>query len=226
MLAADKGVSPIVQQLLKHSPDLLNLRNDEGETAIFIAVASRFAEVVAVLLDAGAEVNIAEADDMTPLSVCQDLGIVRSLISHGADVNAQDSQGDTALHGYCYHWKRDLVSLVLDNGADAAITNNSLYTPLMTACEQNHSEIAEMLLTRSHGAKAGINAQSADGSTALSIAAGAGAIDCVQILIAAGADVNIADNDGIMALGRAEDADVARMLVAAGAIGAPDAGEA
>ena len=71
-------------------------------TPLHMVAPSGSFEFVKTLLDAGAKVNVQEARGLTPLMLAvatdrQNLDVIRMLIAKGADVNAKDSGGETAL---------------------------------------------------------------------------------------------------------------------------------
>ena len=52
------------------------------------------------------------------------------MLAHGADVNATDSRGDTALHRAAYYGRKDMVALLLEYGARVNAQNEAGLTPL------------------------------------------------------------------------------------------------
>jgi ankyrin repeat protein len=71
-------------------------------TALHMVAPSGSSEFVKALLDAGAKVNLREARGLTPLMLAvaidrQNLDVIRMLIAKGAEVNAKDPAGQTAL---------------------------------------------------------------------------------------------------------------------------------
>lgn len=61
--------------------------------------------------------------------------IMLSLIQAGANVNAQDEKGLTALHYLAYHGNHDLVQVLLKNGADLKLKNDKQENPLILAAK-------------------------------------------------------------------------------------------
>jgi len=88
---------------------------------------------VRALLEKGADPNEADAEmKTTALHLAADRGnleLTQMLISAGAKVNAQDINGDTPLHNACLCGHKDVISLLLHNGADKSIQNSSNETP-------------------------------------------------------------------------------------------------
>ena len=117
---------------------------------------------------------------------------VRTLLEQGADVNAREGDGSTALHWASYHDNRDVVDLLLGAGAEIDAANDLGVTPLWAACENGSAVMAGMLL----GAGADPNRALPFGETPLMTASRAGNADVVARLLAAGAEVDAATAEG------------------------------
>lgn len=99
---------------------------------------------------------------------------------------------------------------------DVEVTDNSDFTPLMSAASRNLKDL--LLLLLKHGANP--NTKNKLGKTALMIAANKGYADVIDTLIQHGADPNIQDVNGMHAIFYAVDgeyANVVRLLVRYGA---------
>jgi ankyrin repeat protein len=93
-----------------------------------------------------------------------DLSKMKLLISHGADVNAKASSGNTPLLIACVtHGKYDAVKLLLDKGADALAVNNRKETALIRAALFSDTATISVLLSKGID----VNALSSDSTTAL-----------------------------------------------------------
>ena len=91
-------------------------------------------------------------------------GVVQAFVKRGGiDYNKRDTAGNTPLFYACMKGTRDIVKLLLDNGADPGIANNANMTPLHAVSKSGNKEITAMLLD----AGADINATDKEGKTAL-----------------------------------------------------------
>ena len=124
-----------------------------------------------------------------------DIELVQRLLDRGADVNAQDDYGNTALSNH-HSISIDIVRLLLDKGADLDIKDRDGNTALMLSSYRGDTDIVKLLL------ESGANPNSRDniGCTALLIASIEGHTDTVQLLLDRGANPNIPANDGDTAL--------------------------
>lgn len=121
-----------------------------------------------------------------------DAAAVRALIAEGADVNAPQGDGMTALHWAALNRDATLVHDLLEAGAKVgAGTRIGHYTALHVAAQAGAGEVVEILLG------AGADAERAilvgGGARPLHFAAGAGSARAIDALVAAGADVNAAE---------------------------------
>lgn len=108
------------------------------------------------------------------------------LIRLGADVNAAQADGSTALHWAVHNVDEELVELLLSREADPAVKNRYGATPLAEAVRIANASLVDMLLE----AGADPEAANEDGQTALMLAASTGVVDVAELLLDAGADVN------------------------------------
>lgn len=98
--AALSGDLTEVRGILKNFPNLIDVPDEDGYTALGIACLKGHTKVVHELIEAGADVDIKVGKLGTPLIIASSLGyqdIIRLLLSADADVNAKTEDGFTAL---------------------------------------------------------------------------------------------------------------------------------
>jgi ankyrin repeat protein len=117
-------------------------------------------------------------------------------------VNLTDVNGNTALHYSVSHGNFDVVSILLDSKVgNANILNKAGYTCIMLISlapilNDTHRAVVCRLFSMGD-----VNIRATQhGQTALMLAASHGRLDMVQLLVGAGADINIRDEDGSTAL--------------------------
>jgi ankyrin repeat protein len=144
--------------------------------------------------------------------------IVKEFIKRGANLNAQDKDGWTALM-YATKWNNHkIVTDLLAAGANPHLAAHDGTTALMTSTYilWGSNRAARALIN----ARVNVNAQKGSGKTALIYAARYHHYDTANDLIKAGANPNLADNDGWTTLMYAADhgsAKIVKPLLAAGA---------
>lgn len=143
----ERGADPSARDLL-------------GATALHHAVsADEAVSLVPLLISRGADVNaVAEKQNAeSPLLAARQLffegrdpkraeAVIRMLVAAGADVNAADDAGYTALATAAVNRKPDMAKLLLSLGADTARRTKDGQTPLALAREFGFMEIAERLI--------------------------------------------------------------------------------
>ena len=120
----------------------------------------------------------------------QRLSVIRFLLQHGADVNARDDDGWSALIFASYLGNVPTMRLLMDDGAnlEAKTTSGCCpgHTPLLMAVSFGGDDAMLLLLIRG----ANLEAKDNIGNTALIRAASSGETPMVRALLDKGADIN------------------------------------
>jgi ankyrin repeat protein len=117
----------------------------------------------------------------------RDIEAVRELLKSGADVNAAQGDGMTALHWAARSGDAELTQMLIFAGANVkASTRLGGYTPLMMAAEQGHAPVIAALIAGG----ADVKDANATGTTPLMFAAAAGDARSVQILVENGSEID------------------------------------
>ena len=156
----------------------------------------------AMLEAAGADIDVRNAFDQTPLVVAAKSGWaeeVDRLLRAGASVDAAARTGKTALMVATEAGHVDALSLLLAAGANVDTRDRDGWTPVMAATRSGRVEQVGMLIA----VGADVNATSDLGWTALMWAAYDGHVDLVRLLLDTGADPNQVSHAGTTALIRA-----------------------
>jgi len=167
---------------------------------------------IAVPLHAGSPTDVADA------AKARDAAAVKVLLKQGADVNAAQGDGMTALHWAATNGDVALVQMLLAAGANIrATTRLGGITALHMASQGGHSQVVAALIA----AGAEPNGATSTGASSLMLAARAGSTDTVTKLIETGADINAKEKGfgqtALMVAAGLDRADVVKQLLAHGA---------
>ncbi|KAI6170868.1 Ankyrin-1-like protein [Aphelenchoides bicaudatus] len=119
-----------------------------NSTCLHLAASEGFHPIVQVLLDYGAETNLADQAGFSPIHLAANRGhleTVRLLINAGADPNRTTETGWSALHYACMGGHLEVVKLLLDIGVKLNADKHG-WTALHSAAFQGHQKIVELLL--------------------------------------------------------------------------------
>ena len=186
-------------------------RTDDKEAPLTLSSGWNKFMAVYLLLDRGADANIASADGNSPLHTAVSKGffdITKLLVEKGSYVNLQNKEGRTPLFLSVKNKHEQLIKLLIENEADVRIGYKEHSTERFylvrgknrgraawhyIAGEQvNEPEIIDLLVKSG----ANVNAQDAEGFTPLHMAAIHGNLKIVKKLVDLDADVNIVATDG------------------------------
>jgi ankyrin repeat protein len=149
----------------------------------------RAALTASLTLLAAASVTPAAHASVAAAARNADVAAVRAQLDAGADVNATENDGSTALLWAAYQSSPELVAILLAAGADPNAANQFGVTPLLQASRYGDTVTMRALLAG--GAQLGLAERGAE--TPLMAAARAGSVEAVRLLLEHGADVNGVD---------------------------------
>jgi uncharacterized protein len=157
--ASVRGDADRISALLASDAGLVHALSADGWTPLHLA--AHFGQVAAIerLLDAGAAVDARSTNELrnTPLHAAA-AGSPRTspaavlLVERGADVNATQRGGWTALHATAQNGDAGLVAFLLERGAEVNPRNDAGQTPLALGEEAGHADVAALLAR--HGGQA------------------------------------------------------------------------
>jgi len=253
MTAARTGNPEVVRLLLAQGADANARENTYGETALMFAAAENHAGAAQALLEHGADVNartkalnlpqdrfglegvltILPHGSWTPLMYAARQGSLetaRTLAAAGADLNATDPDGTTALVLAIINGHYDTAALLAEKGADPNIADTAGMAALYAAVDMNtlgevygrparpssskRTALDLMKVLLAHGANPNAQLKSpalqrahtpgegtlAEGSTPVMRAAKNGDAPAIRLLLEQGADASLTQKNHTTAL--------------------------
>lgn len=198
--------------------------NRYGVTPISLAAANGNAQMVALLLEAGADANTSDTQGETALMTAAGVGnvdVVKTLLDHGATVDARDPAfQQTALMIAIRDDHPDVVKLLIERGAQVNVQTRTGATPAWVLPNSVPGFGHGIGIIRGGLPERGFRYLIPGALTPLLYAARDGRIDSAKILLAAGAEIEHADANGITPLLMAitnDHPDMARYLIDQGA---------
>jgi ankyrin repeat protein len=122
--------------------------------------------------------------------------LIERLGSKTSEIDFAQSDGMTALHWAVDHQRADIVKKLLDAGSNPSLGTRYSITPLMIACRQGNSQVAELLVAA--GAK--VDSRALGDETPLMMSSRQGNASIVELLLSKGAEVDATDRKGQTAL--------------------------
>lgn len=124
----------------------------EKLNALHAAASWDFAEIIPVLISYGANPNQLTSNSGPPLAYAKKGDVVRELIKGGAQVNLKDKSQRTPLYYVCQRGSAEAVQALIDAGSDVNAVDSYGLTPLYFAVgnQKHKKEVVELLIA--HGA--------------------------------------------------------------------------
>ena len=187
----------VAAQLLDAGADI-DAINHEQQTPLGVACANANSVMTNFLLERGAQAWLDDAEPPLWLATTiadDDPAVVKLLLKRKARIGSIASDGRNALIAACAAGHRRIAEVLLGGGADVDAVASDGCTPLMAAAEAGAVDILHALIKR----KPNLECRDSSGRTALAFACDSRVAneDCVRALLAAGADRDSTDNDGL-----------------------------
>lgn len=210
--AAYKGSTACVKVLLEYRVTCVHtfqpqtdMVDEAGSTPLHIAASFDRADIVRLLVDAGADLEHKCFKSLTPLHKAvrktvsvefkegkASINAALALIDCGADVHALDKEADTALHVACIGGLATVVHKLCEKGADVDSKNHKGMTGLHLACAGNGGLENQLATIRALVEwKANLESLDIDEETPIAVACGHSPLPIVALLLELGANPNV-----------------------------------
>ena len=190
-LAAINKHDNVVHALLSDSQCLVEVKGQDGYTALHFSCRDGNVDIVRTLVKHKANVNAKTDSGDTPLTIAvrhKHDNVIHALLSDSqCSVDAKGQDGYTALQYSCRYGHVDIVRTLVKHKANVNARTNSGNTPLTLAVRHKHDNVVHALLSDS---QCSVDAKGRDGFTALHYSCRYGDVNIVKILIKHKANVN------------------------------------
>ncbi len=206
----------LIELLIEKKANLSALNKDRL-APIHAAIVKNAPEIVSLLLEAGADPNILGKDDASPLYLAaqlEHLEIVKILCAHKKIiVDAPENKKFTPLMIACYKGNKEIVIELLKSGAKPSLCNDSGFTPVHFATENDRVDILDLLVKLDPST---VNIQSKSKLTPLAFSLEKESNKCAEFLIRNKTDFSLTDARKRTPLQQAielDESDLAHLLI-------------
>jgi ankyrin repeat protein len=217
--------------LLIASKSNINIKSSWGDTPLIYAVLGNSYEIAKKLIDAGAKLDTRNADGITALRCAVEMSyptMVDLLIDSGVNINTKDRKGGTTLAEAILRRNIKIIKKIIHSIPDINDKNVGINSAVQMSIRMRSLEVTKVLIQKGASLnednildaidsdlpemvrfviESGIDidrVRFSDGKTSLMYAIKRGNIEICQMLIEAGADLSLSDNEGKTALGYAK----------------------
>uniref|UniRef100_A0A8C2FK90 Si:ch211-119c20.2 n=1 Tax=Cyprinus carpio TaxID=7962 RepID=A0A8C2FK90_CYPCA len=209
LLAVKNGDLPLAHKLLakiKTNKNKLlgstkrlnvNYQDQDGFSALHHAALTGTTDLLSMLLEAQATVDIKDSNGMRPLHYAAWQGkadSVLKLLRAGASVNGASQDGQIPLHLAAQYGHYEVSEMLLQHQSNPCAVNKAKKTPMDLACEFGRLKVTQLLLS-SNMVVALLEGNGRD-NTPLHLAARNGHKDIIRLLLKAGIDINRTTKSG------------------------------
>ncbi|XP_013879480.1 caskin-2 [Austrofundulus limnaeus] len=182
----------------------INHQDLDGFSALHHAALTGTTELLSLLLEAQATVDIKDINGMRPLHYAAWQGksdSVLLLLRAGASVNSPSLDGQIPLHLSAQYGHYEVSEMLLQHQSNPCLMNKARKTPLDLACEFGRLKVAQLLLSSNMvttllEGERGNDTLDPSSTTPLHLAARNGHKDIIKLLLKAGIDMNRATKAG------------------------------
>lgn len=140
----------VMETLIETGGAAVNVQNNDGLTPLYLASQNGDEKAVKILLEAGANPNIASVEEAAPLHIAAAnnfVKIINMLLAGGAYANAEDICGDSALHWAVREGREEAINALLQDGRiEVDMTNEDGETAYEMAVAFDMPRIAARLM--------------------------------------------------------------------------------
>ncbi|RXN11183.1 caskin-2-like isoform X2 [Labeo rohita] len=175
----------------------VNYQDQDGFSALHHAALTGTTDLLSLLLEAQATVDIKDSNGMRPLHYAAWQGKADSvlmLLRAGASVNGASQDGQIPLHLAAQYGHYEVSEMLLQHQSNPCTVNKAKKTPLDLACEFGRLKVTQLLLS-SNMVVALLEGNGRD-NTPLHLAARNGHKDIIRLLLKAGIDINRTTKSG------------------------------
>jgi ankyrin repeat protein len=159
--AARLGFRDLAEHLIVNHPEHVNARGGDEVTSMHAAARAGHADILSLLLEHSADVDGRGREGQTPLHRALSVEVVRCLLDGGADIDAPNDNGWTALCLAACHGRVEFARMLLECGARTDARTVSDHTALHLAADGEKIQSVRLLLE--YGAD--VNARNKSGRT-------------------------------------------------------------
>jgi ankyrin repeat protein len=199
-----KGKERLLQKVLQLGCEV-NYRFNQGNTALVIAIKEN-TQYVPILINAGADVNLANDEGTTPLMeavAIRNKELIALLLRAKAKIDQADNDGKTPLMVAVYRGYEDIVALLLESGADVTIKDPAGGHALSYLANSSSWRDEPSVKSRLEGimdsliqAGLSIDDKNNEGATLLMLATSSFNEPLMGLVLSKGGDINDRDKNG------------------------------
>ena len=194
--AVKNGNLDAVKNILSQDASLANSPDENGNCPVSLALSGANTELVRLLIQKGADVNLKNNYGFTPLHIAADknqIEIGKILIEAGADLNAVSRYQTTPIFNAIEKGNIGFVELLIQKGADINFQSPIFGCPIHRAVYRDNTDILKLLIKNA----ANVEVVDPNGRTPLMLS---GRCEEAEVLLNKNALINTVDQSGMNAL--------------------------